>query len=322
MDPSVAADGTLLYVDVPSPGPQQLAILDRAGARVRLIGQPQDLIRSPGLSPEGKHVVVQGFEQGNFDIWVHEIEAPAKTRISFDPTMDSYPVWMGDSARVSWRFDRQGNADIFWRPLNRDAQPEPLISTPASEIPADWCAGGDCVVYIVSGLDSGIDIWYGVRERGGPGFETKPFVASPFNEVNPRLSPDGRYLAYCSDESGAYEVFVRAFPGGDSATQVSRNGGCQPRWSRESSELFYVERDTLISAAVVTDPEFHSGPLERLFRNPNLISTTPHRSTYDVTQDGTSVILAERLEESGRESYRPQIHVVQNWSANLSPLAR
>lgn len=322
IDPSVAADGTLLYVDAPSPGPQQLAMFNRAGTHVRRIGQPQDLIRSPSVSPDGERVVVQGFEQGNYDIWVHEIDVPVKSRISFDPTMDSYPVWMPGGARISWRFDRQGNADIFWRPLNRDAEPEPLIATPSSEIPADWCADGSCVVYMVSGLSSGIDIWYGMRKPDGSGFETKSFVESPFNEVNPRLSPDGRYLAYCSDESGTYEVYVRAFPEGRVATQISRNGGCQPRWSRESSELFYVERDTLVSAAVITNPEFNIGPLEELFRDQNLISTTPYRSTYDVTQDGTSVIFAERLEESGRESYRPQIHVLQNWAANFSPLPR
>jgi hypothetical protein len=77
-----------------------------------------------------------------------------------------------------------------------------------------------------------------------------------------------------------------------------------------------------MSAAVITNPEFNIGPLEQLFRDQNLISTTPYRSTYDVTQDGASVVMAERLEESGRESYRPQIHVLQNWAANFSPLPR
>ena len=130
-----------------------------------------------------------------------------------------------------------------------------------------------------------------------------------FSERSAKFSPDGRFVAYVSDESGRNEVYVRPFPGGDGKWQVSGNGGAQPRWSKNGKELFYVERDTLMAVAALTTPRFTSGLATRLFQDANLLGIDDPR--YDVSADGRRFVLTEPV--AGTEAKPPSIHVVQNW---------
>ena len=133
-------------------------------------------------------------------------------------------------------------------------------------------------------------------------------MQTPSKEGRSRLSPDGRFVAYVSNESGRYEVYVRPFPGGDGKWQVSGNGGTQPRWSHDGKELFYVEGDTLMAVAVATTPSFTSGAVTRLFQDASLPGTV-HR--YDVSADGRRFVLTEPV--GGAEEKPPSIHIVENW---------
>ena len=155
-----------------------------------------------------------------------------------------------------------------------------------------------------------MDHSYLKRKEGSSGFEPVAFVQTPFNETAPQISPDGRFVAYCSNESGQYEVQVQPFPEGRGKWQVSTNGGNQPRWSKDGKELFYVEHDTLVAVSVTLKPTFSVGSTTRLFSHPGLISGYPAQQ-YDLSADGQRFILKETV--VGPDDQPPSIRVAQNW---------
>jgi Tol biopolymer transport system component len=141
-------------------------------------------------------------------------------------------------------------------------------------------------------------------------WESHPFLQTASNEIAPRLSPDGRYVAYVSDETGRGEVYVAPFPSGNRKWSISAHGGRQIRWRRDGRELFYLEDVTLIAVPVRATPEFSPGPAVRLFSNAAL--HTWHEANYDVSPDGMRFLLPKRMSEQDRV-----IHLVQNWFAEF-----
>ncbi len=136
-------------------------------------------------------------------------------------------------------------------------------------------------------------------------------MQTPFNQYVPRFSPDGRYVAYVSNESGQNEVYVRPFPEGEGKSTVSSNGGRQPRWSRDGKELLYVEGNTFVAVSVSTSPSFAVGSATPLFEHPGLRPGNNY-APYDISADGQRFILAEPAEE-GADAPEPSIRVVMNW---------
>ena len=313
-DPSVAADGTLVYVDLLGEGRQQLVWQDREGKKLGVIGQPQDGIRFPALSPDGRHVAVIGTENNNDDVWVHEVGRSLKRRLTFDAAPDGLPIWSPSGKEIAfWSARGQGDANIYMRPADGTGEPRLLVNTPLEETPYDWSPDGKHLLYGVRGEGTGWDLWYLKRKEDGSGFEPVSFLQSSFNESAVKFSADGRFVAYVSDESGRFEVYVRPFPGGDGKWQVSGNGGRQPRWSKDGKELFYTEGHTLMAVAVATTPSFTSGAVTRLFQDADLLGGDDPR--YDVSGDGRRFVLREPV--AGAEEKPPSIHIVQNWFAEF-----
>ena len=309
-DPSVAEDGTLVYVDLLGGGRQQLVWRDREGKKLGVIGQPQDLIRFPALSPDGRQVAVRGLEDNNEDVWVHQVGRSLKRRLTFDAATDGLPIWSPSGKEIAFRSDRgEGYDKIYIRPADGTGEPALLVDNPLDEIPNDWSLDGKYLLYSVNGEETAWDLWYLKRKEDRSGFEPVPFLQTSFSERASKFSPDGRFVAYVSDESGRNEVYVRPFPGGDGKWQVSGNGGTQPRWSQDGKELFYVERDTLMAVAVATTPSFTSGAVTRLFQDAYLLGLDAPR--YDVSGDGRRFVLREPV--AGAEEKPPSIHIVQNW---------
>jgi hypothetical protein len=145
------------------------------------------------------------------------------------------------------------------------------------------------------------------RERRSNGTWSDPviYLSTPANEGIPRISPDGRFLAYFSDKSGRPEVYVREFPGGANEVQISGNGGAAPRWRRDGKELFYVEQTTLMAVAVTLSPAFHAGAPQKLFERASLVQ---QYGAYDVTPDGKRFVVIDPISDQPL-----LIHVVQNW---------
>ena len=139
------------------------------------------------------------------------------------------------------------------------------------------------------------------------------FLSTPATEDRPQLSPDGRFLAYISDESGRTEIYVQPFPDGAGKWQVSGNGGDQIRWSSDGSELFYVEGSTLMAVSVSTEQGFTRGQPQMLFASPDLSSATSGGRSYDVSADGQRFVMTMPVGDGDEESAPPSIRVVQNW---------
>ncbi len=300
--PSVAGDGTLLYRWAEQTGPKQLIWRDRSGKKLGVIGRPQQDIQTPVLSPEGSRVVVQGLENGNLDIWIHDAAPPLKTRLSFDPATEDRPTWTAKGDKITFSSNRNGNFDIFVKSAEGSGEAEPLLATPSNEYGYEWSSDGK---YLVG---SGVGkLWYLQAKEGASGYETVMFLDTPFDALSPDLSPDGKFLAYESDESGQYEVYVQPFPQGGGKWQVSTNGGQQPRWRGDGRELFYVEGDALMAVSMTTKPAFLVGSARRLFDGQDAFVGRGHR--YDVSADGQRFVMVETLEDPPP----PLIRVVQNW---------
>ncbi len=307
VSPSVSDDGTLPYSDLVQ-GRQQLVWLDRQGKKLGAIGQPQQQIRAPRLSPDGRRVVVHGWEDSNTDVWVHEVDRPIRQRVTFHPGHDDSTIWSPSGKEVTFRSTREGHYDIYSRPLEGTGEPRLLVGTPLAELPRDWSLDGKHLLYTANDPENDLDLWRLERKQDGSGFDALPFLQTPSRETEPRFSPDGRFVVYRSDKSGRNEIYVRSFPDGANDWQVSTKGSVQPRWSHNGKELFYVEGDTLVAAAFSTRSTFTTAATTPLFQHAWFGSG--HRN-YDVSADGRRFVVVETLEPV--EADPPSIRVVQNW---------
>ena len=309
--PTIAGDGTLVYLDGTGSDQQQLVWLDRRGEKLGEIGQAQEAIGDPALSPDGRLVAAEATEGSNRDVWVYDIDRGVRTRVSSSPEADMRPVWSPAGDEVAFSSDRAGNLDIFLRQADGSGEEKVLAAKPHLEPLSDWSRDGKYLLYHTTDPKTGADIWYLERDEDGSGWEPHPFLQTPFAERVPRLSPDGRYVAYVSDESGQDEVYVQPFPNGGRRVTVSSNGGTKVRWSRDGKELFYVEGQTLVAVSVSSGSSFSVGSATRLFEHPGLREGFNY-APYDVSADGQRFILAAPVGE-GAEAPEPSIRVVQNW---------
>ena len=294
--PTVSADQTLVYGYKPPPQ-RQLVWLDRQGEKTGEISSVEDDIRDPRPSPDGRLMAFRT----NWDLWVWNLARGVKTRLTIGPKADLTPVWSPDGQQVAFSSDRAGSFDIFLKPADGGGEAKALVATSRSEWALDWSQDGKYLLYHTEG-----DLWHLERNEEGE-WEAHPFLQTPFNNQWARFSPDGRYVAYTSDESGQWEIYVQLFPEGGRKTTVSTNGGWKPRWTKDGKELFYIEGTTLMAVPVSTDPSFSPGTPSRLFETPSLRERWD--TQYDVSADGRRIVLAETVGEAPE----PSIQVVQNW---------
>jgi dipeptidyl aminopeptidase/acylaminoacyl peptidase len=200
-----------------------------------------------------------------------------------------------------------GHADIFSKPWGGDGKARLLVSTPLMKRYPDWSPGQRFLMYTEGSPQMKSQILY--RERRGDGSLGEPvlFLKSLFNQSMARFSPDGRFVAYVSDESDHNEIYVRDFPNGAKKWRISANGGTLPRWSRDGKEIFYVGDRKLFAVSVASKPEFAPGAPAALFERRAL------SPAYDVSADGKRFVILDRPANEPPLS----IHVVHNWFAEF-----
>ena len=272
---------------IPGLGSQALVLVDRSGRFERLyprLGNYGD----PRQSPDGRRIAVSL----DNSIWLLDRTQGTLTRLSFDSSA-SRPVWSVDAHRVA--YIRQIGVHVDSRFLNPDGntKAESLLALPKMEV---WEVlftpnGRSMLVRTVGGPGSR-DVWMASLDSLS---QLKPLLTSPANEVAPALSPDGRWLAYVSDESGRDEVYVRSFPGMEGRYQVSRDGGAEPVWSPRGGELFYRSGPLLLAAAMRAGTSFEIVRRTPLFSDGSYLSDGTH-AAYDVTPDGSHFVMVKRVQ--------------------------
>jgi serine/threonine-protein kinase len=325
-DASVAADGTLVYVPgglVTTPR-RTLVWVDRQGLEDPLAA-PARSYRYPRLSPDGRKVAVEAQDQDG-DIWIWDLVQQTLTRFTFDPAPDIYPVWTPDGRRLAFRSGRSGPPNVYWQAADGTGVVERLTESPNEQVPYSFAADGTRLVLRQDGPKSGGDLM--VLALDGARRVT-PLIQTPFNERNGEISPDGRWLAYESDESGQEEIYVRPFPdvNGGRWQVSSTGGGSEPLWARSGRELFYRGSDgALLGVAVAVEgsASFRTGKPVRLVEGRYYAGAgggaAPGR-TYDVSPDGRRFLMVKEGGGSDQTAAAPpSIVVVQHWVEELKRL--
>jgi serine/threonine-protein kinase len=237
--PSVADDGTLAYESgTATDPPTQLVWIDRSGAIVGEVGEPEIQASFPVVSPDGKSIATTVGTDESREIWIHDVERGTKTRLTFDEEEERNPYWHPDGNRIYYRVGTGQAAKVMVKAVDGSGGPEEVAAGHFPFITAD----GRYVVYTRAAGGSW-DLWYHELEGGG---EPAPLFESETIEFCPRVSPDGRYVAYTSAESSRNEIHVKKFPSGEGKWQVSTDGGNWPAWSPSGDELFYMSGNDLM----------------------------------------------------------------------------
>jgi Tol biopolymer transport system component len=239
------------------------------------------------------------------DLWLYNLSRGSNSRFTFNSADNFNPVWSPDNSHIGFHSTIRGPTYIYQKAANGAGQDELLDQHGPALVIDDWSRDGRYIIEQSSeNLNNGSDLW--VLPLFG---DKKPFPYSktPANETRAKLSPNGQWLAYVSDESKRNEVYVQTFPVPGGKSQISTNGGDQPRWSRDGKELFYIAADgKMMAVEVTTGPKFEAGVPKPLF-DAHLAGTG-----FDVSKDGRFLI-PTAVEQSGTAP----ITVVINWTAGL-----
>ncbi len=284
----------------------QLVWFDRDGKETGTVDAPMkvNIGEDLSISPDGKRLAVKR----NQNLWVVELEKGTALRIT--STFSQMPVWSPDGSRIAFS---EGTSGLTVRAANGSGDAEGLL--PGANFPAAWSPDGRFIIFVRRGVKTRMDI-YALPLFG----DRKEYLISnsPFNEQTPAFSPDGRWLAYTSDETGNYEIYVQSFSAdgklGADKQRVSTNGGTYPVWRRDGSELFFVAPDgQMMSSAVKTGgTEFQFGAPKPLFKT-RMLAWITNFHEYDVSPDGQRFLIGTLI---GETKAAPPT-VILNWSAIL-----
>ncbi len=310
---AVSATGTLVY-ERQTGDNGGLVWVDRSGVETPVDTSMRGIFQSPSLSPDGTQIAVALQDAGETQVWVKQLATGAFSRLTSDMGNADRPVWAPDGRRVAFLATRNGTRTAFIRRADGSDSPQPAVpgNPHLDEIWFD--PSGRYVVLRSEGSGSGTRHLLVVEN----GRDTVPrlLVQSRFDHYAAILSPDGHWLAYVSEESGIAEVYVRPFPGVDSARfAISVGGGVEPVWSRNGTELFFRSpRGEMFTTPVTTGRQFAHGTPRLLFTIPGLGQDAYHRS-YDVRPDGKRFLM---LTSGGADA--PVLNAIFNWRAELARL--
>jgi serine/threonine-protein kinase len=279
------------------------------------------------LSPDGTRLALKARTDLGRDIWMKELPDGPMSRFTFAEGEDRFPRWDASGRNVTFLSARDGNLDVWTKGADGAGVPELLYDHEQTLAEAEWSPDGQWLIFRTGGTanaQGGRDI-FGIRP--GQNNPAVALVASPFDEAAPALSPDGRWLAYHSDETGRREVFIRPFPDTESAKyQVSNGGGRSPVWAHSGEELFYLADETnasttgglraLMSATVRPGPAFAVVERRVLFTVPEGFYFANNSTSYLVTGDDQRFLMA-RLAESDDPESRNELILVQNFFEEL-----
>jgi Tol biopolymer transport system component len=280
-----------------------LVWVDRTGKVETLPTPIRNYYGGPVLSPDGQRVAVT-VTSGTDEIWIYDLAGGSFSRLPSEAGGSRQVLWTPDGKRLTYQGNRGGYRNLFWRAADGTGPEEQLTMGEEAEFPSSWSPDGKVLAFWRASLTTAQDIWL-LSVEGDR--KPQPFLQSPFSENWSGFSPDGRWLAYQSDESGRYEVYVRSFPGPGGKWQISTDGAIgTPLWAASGRELFYPNGNKWMVVDVQTQPTFRPGRPRVLFE--------VNYEIGDVTRDGQQFLAVQPVEP---EQPATQIHVVLNWSEEL-----
>lgn len=289
----------------------QLTWFDRRGTPLGTVGSIEDYVNF-NLSPDERELAVAPVNprSNTGDIWILDLVRGVSTPVTSNPHNDASPIWSPDGKRLLFRSDREGFLHLYQTASGGGGKEELLFKADNNKLPSDWSADGRVILFHTSPASStGWDLW-SLRVDD---LVAKAFLETPFNEYQGRLSSDGRFIAYTSDESGQLEVYVRPFPEGAAKWRISAGGGSEPAWRRDGKELFYLAADgKLMSVGVRTGTAPFEAP-RPLFQSRLPGPRDVYRTSYVVSGDGQRFLVNTVV---GEVKSTP-ITVVLNWAREL-----
>lgn len=270
---------------------------------------PPDAYGNLAISPDGKYVAIDKTDESNdnTDVFIYDLARSIFRRLTFDAGIDAVPVWSPDGGRIAFTSSRGRSFDIYVKPAD-GSQPERLLmpTSGVDSLPLDWSRDGRNLLYL-----SAPDVWVYSFADG----KSRLFLKSNASLNNAQFSPDAKWVAYSSNESGRWEVYVTSFPDARGKWQVSTNGGEQPRWRRDGKEIYFLSADAkLMAASVDTKTEFESGTPTVLFQtDPRERVATTEVTTYDLSRDGQRFLVNTNYNNGSEHP----ISLVLNWQSEM-----
>jgi dipeptidyl aminopeptidase/acylaminoacyl peptidase len=301
---SASDSGALAYAEGAAIAATELVWVDREGRRLATVGEPADY-SNPALSPDGSRLAVGRRDPQTRvrDIWLFDLKRGSSSRLTFDAADDLNPAWSPDGRRIAFSSARKGSRDLYWRSSDGTGDDELLLASGEDKNVEDWSLDGKWLLFNQRSQDTGV-------LRLEPERKPTPVLSRQFTEIEARLSPNGRWIAYRSNESGRPEVYVQSFPPGSGKWQVSTAGGVEPSWRRDGKELFYLAGTKLMAVETKTEgSSFEAGLPKALLEAPRLGPSG--RNRYVAAPDGRRFLFVSSLEAT---SSRPFV-VVLNWDA-------
>jgi Tol biopolymer transport system component/tRNA A-37 threonylcarbamoyl transferase component Bud32 len=315
---SVSDNGLLVYRKASTAArDKQLTWFDRAGRPLGQLGSKANY-GNVELSPTGDRVAVDTLADNNRDVWVIDLARGVPSRITFDPRSDWTPVWSPDGSRIAFAAQTNTGPHMYQKSAAGVGTETLMFKSDATEIPVSWSHDGHYIVFsrFKPAGAAGVDTWL-LNLSGEPA--ASPYLESPFDKAQARISPDGRWLAFTINDSGMYQIMVQSFPDPNRGRwQITAQGGIEPKWRRDGRELYYLALDGNLMAVPIKDTRpdqaFEAGTPITLFPTALPVSRTqsPRDRRYDVAPDGRFLIATPAV-AGGPEP----VTAVVNWASGL-----
>jgi Tol biopolymer transport system component len=313
---STSMAGHVVYRGGSREGQNQFIWFDRSGKELATLGPDGDFMNSPMMSPDGRFVALTRAINGNADVWLLETARGVLRRFTSDIVNDIQPVWSPDGSRIVFGSNRKGEFDLYEKSATGTESERLLLGKPGSEVATDWSPDGRFLLYRINDPKTRYDIWAMTMDGTT---KTFPVVETSFDERDGQFSPDGKWIAYQSNESGQFEIYVQEFPGPAERTPVSTTGGAQVRWRRDGKELFYIALDGRLMAVPL---ELAAGSRTVDVGTPVPLFTTRvggafsnplNRQQYMVSDDGQRFLMNTVSAEN-----TPPMTLILNWKPKPS----
>lgn len=242
----------------------------------------------------------------NTDVWMYELQGEGAKRLTFDPAFDVAPIWNPDASGLVFSSNRSLNIDLYVKNSDGAQEEKVFVHDDLNKLPSDWSRDGKYILYT-----RGTDLWFVTF----PDAKNTPFLKAASILRNGQFSPDGKWVAYASNETGKWEIYVTSFPEPRGKWQVSTGGGEQPRWRGDGKELFYLSSDgKMMAAPVTTGVNFNVRTPAVLFQAaPRQPVSTNDQFVYDVSHDGQRFLMITQVKNAETQP----MSVILNWDAEL-----